>query len=35
MTAMFALEYGLVVLWNAWGIRADMVLGQRWVLPSS
>lgn len=35
MTAMFALEYGLVVLWNAWGIRANMVLGQRWVLPSS
>lgn len=30
-TALFALEYGLARMWMAWGIRPDVVLGQRWV----
>ena len=28
-TALFALEYGLAQMWMAWGVRPDVVLGQR------
>lgn len=28
-TALFALEYGLTRTWMAWGIRPDVVIGQR------
>ena len=28
-TAMFALEYGLARMWTTWGVRPDVVLGQR------